>query len=287
MKAIQYAASRPAAAPNSARNSGIWASKRTNALKSVLASARNPTQGPPPQSIFIPGSATPSDVAGRMNKLDLRGPASHNWRSTDGPYNPSLGPTGTAMTTKSRETTAPSHTTDHSSRHAFQNAVCKLSNYTRKDFKLGDVIAAPFHVANTNPHVDPRDDRLTLTREGPAYSKRRMMIVLFLHQTDLFCLPLYSFSGLGIREKPDALKTEFVCVCNVGAQGFVNHGVHPVVEIAARRPVDDTTTVHLSGGLRVGFSEDVTRVGRLTRQSYFDLVEIWKKLVGKAEGEVW
>jgi hypothetical protein len=63
--------------------------------------------------------------------------------------------------------------------------VCKISNYTRRDFKLGDVIAAPFHVANTNPNVLSNDDRLTLTCEGHAYSKRRMMVVLFVHQYDL------------------------------------------------------------------------------------------------------
>lgn len=244
-----------------------WSSGRTNALKSALASARNPSQAPRPNSVMMVVPPTPSDIAGRMNNLTLKASDSQSWRAT-GTYNPSLGPTPSTMTTKWRQTTAPSRaTTDRSRRQAFTNAVCKISNYTRRDFKLGDVIAAPFHVANTNPHVDPDDERLTRTCEGHAYSKRRMMVVLFVHHYDLFCLPLFSFSGRGLTEKPDHIKTEYVCVKNAGVEGFVNHGVHPPVEIQAHHPVTDSTTVHLTGGLRVGCNEDITRVGRLTEKS--------------------
>lgn len=223
-----------------------------------------------------------------MNNLTLqKAPDAQDWRAT-GAYNPSLGPTPSTMTTKWRQTNAPSQaSTTRTRRQAFQNAVCKISNYSRRDFKLGDVIAAPFHVANTNPNVDPQDNRLALTCEGPAYSKRRMMVVLFVHQYDLFCLPLFSFSSRGLTEKPQQIKIEYVCMKNAGAEGFVNHGVHPPVEILAHRPLTDSTTVHVTGGLRVGCNEDITRVGRLTEKSYFRLVAIWKELVGKAQSEVW
>lgn len=262
----------------------VWGSGRVNALKSALADARNPSQASArPKSVMMAVPATPSDVAAQMNNLNIKkGNDARDWRKT-GTYDPSVAPTPSAMTTKWRETNAPSRTTRRTARQAFQNDVCKISNYTRRDFKLGEVIAAPFHVANTNPNVDPKDDRLTITCEGPAYSKRRMMVILFAHQHDLFCLPLYSFSGRGLTGKPDGLKVEYVCVRNVGAQAFVNHGVHLPVEVTARHPLTDSTTIQLTGGLRVGCNEDITRVGRLTEKSYFSLVELWEGLVNEAQ----
>jgi hypothetical protein len=273
-------------APQNAAASNPWSSGRTNALKSALASARNPSQAPRQKSVMMAVPATPSDVAARMNNLTIKSPGAQSWRAT-GIYNPSVGPTPSTMTTKWRQTNAPSRATDHSRRQAFTNAVCKISNYTRRDFKLGDVIAAPFHVANTNPNVNPEDQRLTRTCEGHAYSKRRMMVVLFVHHYDLFCLPLFSFSGRGLTEKPDHIKHEYVCMKNVGARNFVNHGVHQPVEIQAHHPVTDSTTVHLTGGLRVGCNEDITRVGRLTEKSYFKLVETWEKVVEEAQNQSW
>lgn len=228
--------------------------------------------------------ATASDVAAKINNMNIRGPDAQDWRKT-GTYNPSVGPTPSAMTTKWRQTNAPSKATNRTARQPFQNSVCKISNYTRRDFKLGEVIAAPFHVANTNPNVDPKDDRLTITCEGPAHSKRRMMVVLFSHQYDLFCLPLYSFSGRGLKEKPEPLKVEYVCVKNAEAKDFVNHGVHPPVEVMARHPLTASTTIQLSGGLRVGCNEDITRVGRLTETSYLRLVKLWRGLTGEAQSE--
>jgi len=287
--AIKTALAPTASASNATQNATApnpWSSGRTNALKSALASARNPSQAPRQKSVMMTVPPTPSDVAARMNNLTIKAPDAQSWRAT-GIYDPSVGPTPSTMTTKWRQTNAPSRVTDRSRRQAFTNAVCKISNYTRRDFKLGDVIAAPFHVANTNPNVKPEDQRLTRTCEGHAYSKRRMMVVLFIHHYDLFCLPLFSFSGRGLTEKPDHIKHEYVCMKNVGAQNFVNHGVHSPIEIQAHHPVTDSTTVHLTGGLRVGCNEDITRVGRLTEKSYFRLVETWEKVVEEAQNQSW
>jgi hypothetical protein len=78
-----------------------------------------------------------------------------------------------------------------------------------------------------------------------------------------------------------------VCMANEGDASFVNQGIYAPVEIRARRPVTANTTVHLAGGLRVGCNEDVTSVGRLTRKSYLELVELWEGLVGAARREPW
>lgn len=270
-------------APRYGGNPNAWTGGAVNRLKSDWANARNPSHVSRQKSVTII-EPTPSHVAGRMDDMHFRRRDSQDWRRT-GRYDPSVGPSPSAMTTKWRQTNAPSRATHRTAREPFQNDVCKISNYTRRDFRLGDVISAPFHVANTNPNVDPRDDRLTITREGPAYSKRRMMVVLFAHQYDLFCLPIYSFSGRGLREKPEPMKVEYVCVKNVGAEDFVNEGIHPPVEIMARHPVTDSTTVQLSGGLRVGCREDIAMVGRLTETSYVRLVRIWKELTTQAQNE--
>jgi hypothetical protein len=200
----------PARNPNTLTPTpGIWSNGGTNTLKSGLAAARAPSQAP------------------------SRAPR----------------PKSTMTTTPYRTTIAPSQVSStRSVRAAHYTDICRMSNFTRRDYRLGDVIAGPFHTSNTNPHVEQNDERLTLTCEGPAYSKRRMMVVLFIHIQDLYCLPLYSFGNRGLREKPEYLKKEYVCMANEGDEGFVNQGVYAPVEIKARRPVTANTTVHLAGG---------------------------------------
>ena len=162
-----------------------------------------------------------------------------------------------------------------------------MTAYTRRDFRLGEVICAPFHTSNTNPNYNPYDERITFTVEGPAYSKRRMMVVLFIHMQDMFCLPLYSHENRGLSGKPVHLKREYVCMANEGDEEFVNQGLYPPVQVIANRPIMATTTVHLTGGLRVGCNEDITGVGRLTRKSYQELVELWDMVVEFARAEPW
>jgi hypothetical protein len=135
--------------------------------------------------------------------------------------------------------------------------------------------------------VTPDDDCLTLTIVGPAYSKRRMMVVLFIHMQDLYCLPLYSFSNRGLKEKPEHLKKEYVCMANDGDADFVNQGKYPPVRVQANHPLSENTTVHLTGGVRVGCNEYMGSVGRLTRKAYYELVAIWSQLVNGAKDEPW
>jgi hypothetical protein len=287
----------PARNPNALNPTpGIWSSGRTNTLKSGLAAARAPSQAasraPRPNSVMMPAiPTTASALASGMGNLNLNNASKQqDWRGKDAVYNPSIGPTKSTMTTTPyRNTTAaPSQASSaRSARQPHFTDLCRISNFTRRDYRLGDVIAGPFHTSNTNPHVERNDARLTLTCEGPAYSKRRMMVVMFVHLQDLYCLPLYSFGDRGLREKPEYLKKEYVCMANEGDASFVNQGIYAPVEIRARRPVTANTTVHLAGGLRVGCNEDVTSVGRLTRKSYLELVELWEGLVGAARREPW
>ena len=76
-------------------------------------------------------------------------------------------------------------------------------------------------------------------------------------------------------------------MANEGHEDFVNEGMYPPVEVRANRPLLVTTSVHLTGGLRVGCNEDISAVGRLTKKSYQELVELWDKIVGFAREEPW
>jgi hypothetical protein len=230
---------------------------------------------------------TPSAVAANLRNMNIRTPQTQDWNSPK-MYNPSFAPTRSEMTTKWQNSTAPSQVSStRSVRQAYNSEYCQMSNHTRRDYSLGDIIAGPFHTSNTNPNVAPDDKRLTITCEGPAYSKRRMMVVLFIHIQDLYCLPLYSFSGRGLDGKPEHLKKEYVCVANDWDEGFVNQGQYRPVRVKMYHPVDPTTTIHLTGGLRVGCNEAIDTVGRLTQKTYVELVEVWSKLVGDAKKEPW
>lgn len=227
-----------------------------------------------------------------MGNLELNGSESADWRSPrpSPTYDPSMGPTqSTATNPRPIPTYTQSQYSKNSraSRLPFSSQYCKLSGRTRFDYRIGDLISAPFHVANTNPKVDPSDQCLTLTIEGPVYSKRRMLIVLFIHAQDMYCLPLYSFSDRGLEAKPEYVRDEYVCVANEGDRRFVNPGRHKPVQVAARRAVNASTTLHLAGGIRVGCNEDVFIAGRVTRESYFELKELWEQIVVDVRESDW
>lgn len=256
----------------------------TKALKSALVQGRSQA---PRKSVMMAVPPTPSDVAAKLGGMQIANPIAPSWRAGPKVYDPSMGPTPSAMTTKFRQTVAPSRLTTRTARQMFQNAVCTLSNYTRRDFCIGDVICAPFHTANTNPNADPQDPNLSKTPVGHAYSKRRMLVVLFIYQQDLHCLPLYSFSGRGPAARPQDQQREYVSLRNVGDK-FDKQGVHDPLEMKALHDIDGAnTTVHLTGGMKVGCNEHITQVGRLTKKSYFELTEIWRNVVKTAQAEPW
>jgi hypothetical protein len=43
----------------------------------------------------------------------------------------------------------------------------------------------------------------------------------------------------------------------------------------------------LTGGVKVGCNEDISLAGRLTRKSYFELLELWENTVKDAREEPW
>jgi len=98
------------------------------------------------------------------------------------------------------------------------NNVCVLSGYTKHNFQLGEIITIPLHQPDLNPHADPNDQCLAHTIQGPVYSKRRMVVVLWIYEEILFCVPLYTFGKRGISSRPHWLIPEYVSVKNVNQQ---------------------------------------------------------------------
>ncbi|GAB1732293.1 hypothetical protein NU195Hw_g111t1 [Hortaea werneckii] len=255
---------------------GPWANAgRTQALRSNI------------------GSKAPSQTSQVRNQLSSMA-ISQPVNQAGSVWNPSLGPTPSKVSMMSMahwrtRMTAPSRVGSRVSvRKPFYNTVCRASNCTKQDFQKGQIIAIPFHTANTNPHVDPvTDDQLAMTIWGPVYSKRRMVIVMWIHERDMFCLPLYTFSGQGINSRGKDIIHEYVALKNAG-KPHTNFGKYPAIEVVPKyKDLHKDTTIHITGGLRVGCNEDITRVGKLTKQGYFDLLALWKRLSNDAQQEPW
>lgn len=116
-----------------------------------------------------------------------------------------------------------SRASGRSIRQAVKTAICRISNLSRNDFRQGDILNVPFHVANTNPNLSPNDPHLTATMIGPAYSKSRMVAVYRVFQKHMDCVPFYTNDGRGLSHKSDQEKEEWVAVMNVGdGDSFVN-----------------------------------------------------------------
>lgn len=206
-----------------------------------------------------------------------------------GGYNPSEGPGPSVAMHYQMHSRASSQLSTTSPRQMpVKNDIFVLSGLKRRDFRQGEVISLPYHIPNTNPNIEPTDPKLTKTWLGPAYTKRRMMVVLFLYQESMFCLPLYSFSERGLSAKAELVQKEYVCMKNVGDRHFVNSGHYEPVEIRTwLKPMTPETTVQLTGGIRVSFDEEIAPVGRLTEASYEHLVNSWQGLGEQARSQPW
>ncbi|KAK5719339.1 hypothetical protein LTR15_007862 [Elasticomyces elasticus] len=212
-------------------------------------------------SRFAAESTTPSQVASDLASLNINSTAAH--------YTPSEGPTPVAQGGGGKVRAAP--TTQAASncstlKDRAESAFCKLSRWTRRDFRHGDIISIPYHTPNLNPYVQEDDSCLTYTDEGYVYSKRRK----------------------GIRGKPEWLRKEYVSVRNKGDKKFDNQGPCPPVDVVAwKKPMHPMTAVQITGGTKVNFSEDIAFCGRTTEDGYNHLLELWNELWMKAQGEVW
>ena len=203
-------------------------------------------------------------------------------------YNPSMGPSGSTVSNYPNTRSGASSRMSTASRYQARvnNAVCKTSGYRRQHFRNGDVISLPFHKANTNPDLEPTDDHLRITCEGPVYTKRRMLVVLWIYQRDMFCVPLYTFNHTGLQNKQGILE-EYVSVSNWDDRDFENQGMYMPVVADCKRRLDQDTTIHITGGIKVACNEDIYRCGRISQESHIHLVDLWETLRNRAKNVRW
>ncbi|KAM3418523.1 hypothetical protein BST61_g4501 [Cercospora zeina] len=215
-------------------------------------------------------------------------------RSAAGPnatYDPSLGPAPhPSPGSVYGGSAAPTENSIGGYNCHIQTDTCIRTKLTVANFKIGEVISLPFHVPNLNPRHKITHERLRLTCEGPVFSKRRMLVILWTNDFDMFCLPLYSFENQGISKKRDELKKDYIEVKNVNAESFRQLGLYKPVEVQTydlNRPMTDSTTIHLTGGIRVDPQEHISMVGRFTQASHRDLLKLYNDLSREAQKKPW
>ena len=163
--------------------------------------------------------------------------------------------------------------------------LCTLTRRTRQNFSRGDIISVPVHKTNRNPNIDLTDRNLTKTKIGGVYSKRRMVVVLWLTYDSMFCLPLHTFGKTGLQKKPNQMRKEFVCVKNEADGEFHNQGVHPPVEANCRHPLEEHTVVPLGDHIEVGYRDDIAAVGEMTADGFVRLLALWEHVTAEAKQE--
>lgn len=67
------------------------------------------------------------------------------------------------------------------------------------------------------------------------------------------------------------------------ARGEVeNQFVQNPIKVQCREPLDKDSTVHLGDVVKVGFREDIGKVGHVTKEGYDRLVYLWREFVDQA-----
>ncbi|KAM3418545.1 hypothetical protein BST61_g4522 [Cercospora zeina] len=182
----------------------------------------------------------------------------------------------------------------------FDNNVCVLSPYDRRSFKQGDIISVPYHIANMNPNIDKNQKELQISAQGPVFSKRRMMIVLWKTPEATLCLPLFSWQQAGIEKQDNGTNSmeNYVCVVNYrDREAFKysdrkkgpNRPLHFVHKHDDHPGLNESTTCQLAGGHMVEYQEDISKVGRSTQSSYIGLRAMWEARNSEywKEDDVW
>ena len=139
-----------------------------------------------------------------------------------------------------------------------------------------------------DPKIDKFAKELQITAHGPVFSKRRMFIVYYKGPEAMACLPLASWGGVGIKKKDtgEGSLNDFVCVVNFKDQEEFRQsgrmtGPNPpllfVDKYDNRGGLSLATVCSLVGLRMIGYKEDITRVGRITGDSFGALSALWEK----------
>ena len=294
---ISSTASSPIAEPSAPARRPVgnqWRdSKRTSLMVSTLQAAAFQAMSNPPS--FCPPiapkamreiqSGNQSTVVNNFGNVNINpGP------NPNAPvFTPSQGPApSVALGNNRAPSRAPSLRSNKSYRGRIHNAVCTLSGLTKADFAKGQIISVPYHTANMNPNLDATDRHLRITCDGPVYTKRRMMVVLWTYLQDMYCVPLYTWQFQGLTSRPPFLRKEYVAIKNVGdPDQNENPGNYPAIEAQLYNPLHKMSTVYITGGVKIACCEDIKKCGRLTESGYQQLLALWRDLSKVAQNERW
>ncbi|KAK4989713.1 hypothetical protein LTR50_003038 [Elasticomyces elasticus] len=97
---------------------------------------------------------------------------------------------------------------------------------------------------------------LVQTELGPIISKRRMFVVLRCWSTGLFVVPIFSHNGVGLRNKSDAVKAEYVCFR--GGKDWENESIHdPLDTVEMQYRLSNQSSVHVCSPWTIRPDEDI------------------------------
>lgn len=163
--------------------------------------------------------------------------------------------------------------------------VCVMTGATRDRYSRGDIISVPVHKVNRNPRIDLTDSNLTKTKIGGVYSKRRMVVVMYITCESMFCLPLHTFDHKGLQSKPNGMRREFVCVKNEDDAKFVNQSINAPAEANCNRPLDPLCVINLADHIEVGCQDGIVKAGEMTDAGFTRLLALWEGVVSQAKKE--
>jgi hypothetical protein len=166
-----------------------------------------------------------------------------------------------------------------------------MSNQTRRDFRQGDIIAAPMRVENIDPEILATSQELRFTDAGPAFSKRRMMVVFHVYHDHMECLPLYTNGLKGLAGKPERQRAEWVPVVSKDSKRDLasdSTARHLVAGLSGKgQKFKEQSHVHFTQSVQVYCAGDVVKVGKCDWDSFQKLHVLRFELNKKAQGGPW
>ena len=154
------------------------------------------------------------------------------------------------------------------------------------------IIYAPHHATALDPNADPvAGSDFTQSDIAIISSKRRMMVVMWAFEANLFAIPLMTHTKNGLRNVPSWLIHEYVCLRDVNDPKdhmFINEGIYERLEVTELdKKLSEKSSLRLTTGVTVDFREEIQIMGHLSKQSTKQLHDMWFAKVEVAMKESW
>ena len=157
---------------------------------------------------------------------------------------------------------------------------------TRQNCYVGMIFRSVHHeedITNLNPYA-PREKTFHTTMtvdHGDIYSKVRWMVVVKINHTQYTALPVFTFSGNGLRSKPKGSLDEYVSLQDLRVPGFTPQTRHIALEaemLKRTTEIKPTAVVHMVANITKNFGLPIEEQGRLTKESKLRLIAMYNKV---------